>query len=268
MRWLKSFLVQASGSPHAQAILEWLVERAQYLMGIGAGADVQGSGEQAIFDLLPPVSAAPLCIIDAGANRGQFAQLVRHSLGTRSYRLHCFEPARHSHELLQRQLGTDPCIALNRLALGSKPGVATLYADAPGSGLASLTRRRLTHFGLELGLSETVEVTTLDAYCEAQGIGHIDWLKIDVEGHELAVLHGSQNLLTQNRIHLISFEFGGCHIDTRTYLQDFWYLFQQLGYTLHRLTPGGRLYPITTYRESLEQFRTTNFVAISRSLMG
>jgi hypothetical protein len=32
---------------------------------------------------------------------------------------------------------------------------------------------------------------------------------------------------------------------------------------LQRVTPGGLLVPIDVYREALEQFRTTNFVALS-----
>ena len=51
----------------------------------------------------------------------------------------------------------------------------------------------------------------------------IDYIKIDVEGHELDALEGFGDLI--KKVRLIQFEFGGCNIDTRTYFQDFWYYF-------------------------------------------
>jgi maltose O-acetyltransferase len=48
----------------------------------------------------------------------------------------------------------------------------------------------------------TLPVMTLDAYCEENGVRHIDVLKIDVQGHEPAVLRGAARMLS-----------GGC-VDT------------------------------------------------------
>ena len=49
----------------------------------------------------------------------------------------------------------------------------------------------------------------------------IDFFKIDVEGHEMDVLKGIGDKISN--IKLIQFEFGGCNIDTRCFFQDFWY---------------------------------------------
>jgi len=38
-------------------------------------------------------------------------------------------------------------------------------------------------------------VTTVDAYCAAQGIERVDYLKVDSEGHDLAVLQGAAGML-------------------------------------------------------------------------
>jgi hypothetical protein len=63
-------------------------------------------------------------------------------------------------------------------------------------------------------------------------------------------------------VSMVTFEFGGCNIDTRTYLQDFFYFFQGCRMRLYRISPSGFFFPIPNYLEQFEQFRTTNFVAI------
>ena len=60
---------------------------------------------------------------------------------------------------------------------------------------------------------------------------------------------------------MVSFEFGGCDIDTRTFFQDFWYFFRERGMgNVHRMTPTGFLAAVNRYDENYEQFRTTNFL--------
>lgn len=58
----------------------------------------------------------------------------------------------------------------------------------------------------------------------------------------------------------MTFEFGGCDIDTRTFLQDFFYFCLTHKMTMARITPSGYFRVIAWYREMHEQFRTANFV--------
>ena len=135
----------------------------------------------------------------------------------------------------------------------------TLHLDAPGSGLGSVYPRKLDHRGMSLGCTETVRLRRLDDVCREQGIQRIDFLKLDVEGHELAVLHGAGALLSDGRIDRIQFEFGGCHLDARVFLRDFWEMLSPR-YALFRVLKNG-LRAVTRYRERLEVFVTTNYYA-------
>jgi hypothetical protein len=125
--------------------------------------------------------------------------------------------------------------------------------------MASLTRRRLSHFGIEMDIEEKVTTRTLSDWFQESGAARANVLKLDVEGHELEVMQGAEGFL--DRIDVIQFEFGGCNIDTRTYLQDFWYFLTGAGYHLHRLGPGG-LTRVDAYRELDEVFVTTNYFAV------
>ena len=69
-------------------------------------------------------------------------------------------------------------------------------------------------------------------------------------------------MFNKQKINIVTFEFGGCNIDTRSFFQDFYYFFKDVQMDIFRITPSGYLYPINSYKEIFEQFRTTNFVAM------
>lgn len=176
--------------------------------------------------------------------------------------MHAFEPSPATYSSLRQNTEKFSNVVLNNFGLGEKAGSFTLYSDAPGSGLASLSKRRLDHFGLNFNHSEIVRVETLDKYCELHQIHHIDLLKPDVKGHELDVLKGGRKMFEQHAIDIVAFEFGDYNIDTRSFFQDFRYLFQELGMGfIYHITLTDYLFPITKYMETYERFRTTNFVA-------
>ena len=161
--------------------------------------------------------------------------------------------------------GDCPSVRLNNVALGSRKGTATLYSDHPSSGLSSLTKRDLDHVGKKMNLTQTVNVQTLDDYCEEHNIKRIHLLKIDVEGHEHEVLEGASRMFALQQVDAVTFEFGGCNIDTRTYFRDFYKFFNQRDMQVFRITPRGYLRLIERYRENHEQFLTTNFMAVRRN---
>ena len=158
-------------------------------------------------------------------------------------------------------------ITLNNIGLGCDNEDLTLYYDVQGSGLASLTKRKLDHFNIDFNESEIVKIKTLDSYCSDNKINHIHLLKIDVEGHELDVLAGANKMFLNNSIDMVTFEFGGCNIDTRTFFQEFWYFFTKNDMDIYRITPSGYLYKLEQYKEIIEQYRTTNFIAIKKIIL-
>ncbi|HOC61467.1 MAG TPA: FkbM family methyltransferase [Smithellaceae bacterium] len=263
MSMLKKVFLRISGNRAVQGAIEKKIQSLQELLGIGSGDGVLSSGEQAVFDILRHKFNPPYCIFDIGANQGQFLRLLLEHIAVDDFAVHCFEPGRETFKMLVASLKDDKRIQLNNTGLGKEQGEAVLHFDSAGSGLASLTKRNLDHFGIDFNQSEKVKIDTIDHYCSENSIKHIHLLKIDVEGHELDVLAGAGRMFDEKAIDVVTFEFGGCNIDTRTFFRDFWHFFCKINMKIMRITPSGYFYPIESYREIYEQFRTTNFIAVS-----
>jgi FkbM family methyltransferase len=246
-----------------QRFLHNSVRLAQYWQGIGGAGKVASAADRAVLHQLKG-NRGPLVIFDVGANRGQFLQLTLTQLAGRQTVIHAFEPSRAAFLNLQQRFGTQSGTMLNNFALGHEAAQRTLYYDVAGSELSSLYPRKVEQHGIYFSGSEPVQVDTLDNYCAAQDVSRIDLLKLDVEGHELHVLNGAVQMFERGAIGIASFEFGGCNVDSRTFVRDFFEFFTSRNMRLARVTASGKLCPIAHYEEGLEQFRTTCFLAFRR----
>lgn len=230
-------------------------------------ARLQGKGFGA-FSIAEEVEAAcallrrrPEVAVDIGGNVGHYAAALRARFP--ALEIHVFEPASVNVAALRARFAHDPAIRINPVAVGREAGNATLFSDQPGSGLGSLTKRNLDHMNIPFDASEGVQVIRFDAYWrDVLQERPIDLIKLDIEGHELDALAGMGAALGATQA--VQFEFGGANIDTRTFLRDFFALFGDAGFDIHRITPVGAQ-RLTSYRESDEAFTTTNFIALRRS---
>ncbi|MFN3979733.1 MAG: FkbM family methyltransferase [Caldilinea sp.] len=237
-------------------------------------AIVQGRGSGTGWDMTGEVRVATnlirrddAVVFDVGANMGEWSDGLRRKLLNVRCHIYQFEPASACVRELQRR--RHPLTIVTPMALAAQPGERLLYSAAPGSPQASLTVRRDTYHQTDAPiLAESVAVTTLALALRSFAITQLDFLKIDVEGHELEVLQGADDLLHPDMIRAISFEFGSGNINTRTFFHDFWDLLHPLGYRFARILPGGRLLPVHEYYEDLEYFRSvSNYLAAAPELM-
>ena len=229
--------------------------KARVAQGKGWGAETVVQEVQAAVSLLPDISRHSPIVADVGANTGKWTRALLTTAPKAC--VYAFEPSSAAFSRLRDNLEKESRVHLFNVAVGSQAGTDTLWADSPGSGLASLSRRRLDHFDIDFNHSESVQVLTLDSWCsKIQVLPSL--IKIDVEGHEMEVLRGAEEVLKSSSV--VQFEFGGCNIDSRTYFQDFYYFFQDFGFRLFRLSARG-LIPVTRYSELDESFSTTNYFA-------
>jgi FkbM family methyltransferase len=250
---IRSFLV---GGRAAQPLFRAMHQVALIGRNYGNG-DLTSSGEfVALRYVKPRITSTPV-IFDVGANYGEWA--LRAAASWPDARIHAFEPAEAIYNALGERVGHLPEISIHRTALGARAETLTLH-KVPGSpGLSSLHHRDLRVHGIDMTQSEQVAVTTLDEFCAKESISQIDFLKIDAEGHDLAVLQGGADMLSRGDIRFIQFEFGGANIDSRSFLRDFVRLLEST-HRLFRLLPNG-MEPLR-YHEREEIFRTANYLAV------
>lgn len=243
-----------------QRIFEWLNQFSLLGMNIGGGGDFRYSGEKpALFYIRNHLkNLSDPILFDVGANVGNYSILLREVFGNKA-KIYSFEPSHKTFHKLSLNVGGKN---LYNFGFGSENKKVNLYSNPNKSGLASVYERNLEHVNLSLKDSEEVEIITLDSFCKEHDIKHIDFLKIDVEGHELEVLRGAEKLINSGMLDFIQFEFGGCNIDSRTYFKDFYYLLKDK-YKIYRIVKDG-VYPINKYREIYEAFNTTNYLAERR----
>jgi len=258
---MKKFLAFFSGMLPT-SVWEKMEYTGAYFAGKGSGSDSLGAEAKAAARFIGDRSG--LVIFDIGANQGDWSAAILGALGRRIAKLYQWEPSPHNIQFLRERF-SDERISVVPFAVGDREGDADLFSDTPGSGMASLYKRELTHANISLDKSSKVKLTTLDTFITEHKIKRIDFMKMDIEGGEFAALRGATHALENGTIAALSFEFGGCNIDSRTYFQDYWYLLSPLGYEIFRVLPNSGTRRVHNYSEMLECFRTTNYVAVRPS---
>ena len=133
------------------------------------------------------------CVIDVGANHGQFARRLRGA----GYRGHIvsFEPVAETFARLAASAAGDPKWSVHRCALGREEAVATMHV-VPGT-LSSVLAP--TEFGYDryrqfhAATTEDVPVRRLDAVLDGVTAGLREprlYLKLDTQGYDLEVFAG------------------------------------------------------------------------------
>ena len=157
------------------------------------------------------------CVVfDVGANRGQTAKEIHRWLP--GVDLHCFEP---SPETFQRLRANVKDASLHPYGLGAQVG--THRMNPTGNDLtARIQDESESHVDIDHGSLIDVELSTVDAEMKNHGLERIDVLKIDVEGHEMSVLEGADQTLSDGRVDVILVEtrFGSTGADWQTPFQD------------------------------------------------
>lgn len=258
---LVNFLLSPiAGKKWSQPFFQGLYRLGLHGMNFNRGGNIHSSGELITLEYVKNSSKnKELVIFDVGANSGQYGQLVLNVFKDQPVKLYSFEPQQSAYTLLQDNLGSSSSVKLFNIGLSNKKETATIFSSVEGSTMASLHKRRLEHYNIEVETTSEVNLDTIDSFCEVHEIEVIDFLKIDVEGHELKTLQGAKRMIESGKIKRIQFEFGGASIDSRVFFQDFWYLLKDK-YQINRIVQNG-FYPINRYKEGCEIFLNVNYFA-------
>ncbi len=200
---------------------------------------------------------------DIGANIGTYTVPLSRLVGPTGHVV-AFEPNRPTFACLrqnirQNRLGN---VTILRAAAGPESGVADLVVTANNFGevhlapVASAHSRGPAgdaHSGAAAAGTARVAVTTVDAEIARLRLKRVDFIKIDVEGFELAALRGAARTLATNANLVVQTEIVPAHAARYSFdVADLTAFFQGLGYAPYACDADGVMHPVDPVTPQVE----------------
>lgn len=137
-------------------------------------------------------------VFDIGAHTGYFAESV---LAYRPHaQIYAFEPLPDAFQTLADRFNAYPNVTTENIAVGAHTGAADLIPRRFNEASSFLSNGEVLErgvYGLDFSPSPSISVpvTTLRNYFTEHDLAKIDLLKLDVQGYELEVLRGAEEIL-------------------------------------------------------------------------
>jgi FkbM family methyltransferase len=202
--------------------------------------------------LIKNIASKLQVVIDVGANKGEWTMLVQKYTPPGTH-FHLVEPGKEAYRLLQPLISQN--LNVYNLGLSDSNAELNFYEEEnAGEQSSFIISSYHQHY-----VTTRVRVQSLDDFCQGNGIPFIDFLKIDCEGFDYKVLLGAFNLLKENRIKYIQFEYGSSWKITGSTLKAAIALLNNLEYQVWAISSKGlKIFNVDFYGE---YFEYSNFFA-------
>jgi len=186
--------------------------------------------------------------LDVGANIGTYAIPLARLVGPGG-RVIAFEPNRPTRACLRHNVRLNQAnnVLVVSSAVGAVSGRQGLVVTADNAGEVHLAPRDADH-----GRAD-VRVTTLDEEMSRLGIPAVDYIKLDIEGYELAALRGATRILRESPRLVVQTEIVLAHLQRYGFtLEDLVGFFAGLGYRPYECSAEGIMRPVDPQTEHRE----------------
>lgn len=157
------------------------------------------------------------CVIDAGANVGQFGVDIRRC----GYKgaIHSFEPSKSSYERLLKVSDRDDLWSVHNFGLGAQEAFLPLHLTE-NAGLSSSIKEQLRRDDIPSAYVKTVgdeivSIKRIDSLEYFEDFKRV-FLKIDTQGYEYEVLLGAESMFPKITSALIETSFVETYLDHKT----------------------------------------------------
>ena len=166
-----------------------------------------------LYSILAKHLASNGVFLEAGAFDGKDTlQLAKHFPQAT---IHSFEPVPEIYSQLKKNTAGTPGIITYPLALSERTGTAPFYLSnhpkRPGkicqAGSLHAPKERLNHSPITYPNITIVPTIALDDWAKQHNIPQIDFMWLDLQGHELAALKGACTLLSRVTALYVEFNF-------------------------------------------------------------
>jgi FkbM family methyltransferase len=182
-------------------------------------------------------------VLDIGANVGAHTLQLARAVG-QSGTVLAYEPTAFAYEKLLRNIGLNPAllprIVAEQVLLvepGAPPQPAALYSSWPLTAQENLHK---DHRGRLMDVGRA-RVLTLDEHVGRSNVRRVDFIKIDVDGHECPVLRGGAGVLRAHRPVLVMELAPYLHVELGHRLEECFEPLLSLGYRFRDLDSGAEV---------------------------
>lgn len=186
-------------------------------------------------------------ILDIGANIGYTAYVFSKAI-TSPYKVFAFEPEERNLSILKKVANKHQIsdkLVITAAAVGDKEGEIELWRN---DGHHADHRVLTEEFRKQLKGNVQIQKTpliTVDGFLKKQSTQAIAFIKIDVQGYELAVCNGMQETLAANPNCVVGFEYCPSIMEALGYnAQELIQFFQNRNFLFYRLNKNGTLAPL------------------------
>ncbi|SER64140.1 methyltransferase, FkbM family [Nitrosomonas sp. Nm51] len=152
------------------------------------------------------------CYFDIGANIGQYSLYPAKKYG-KSVQVFAFEPQSNNYYSLNKNIFINnlaDTIAAYCIAVSGKTGFSKLYIPKfiPGGNRSQFGREDVANMKIPTTHVQGMLGVTLDDLCGVWGFPCPNYMKIDVDGIEISILTGAENVLKNPRLVSVIIELG------------------------------------------------------------
>ena len=201
----------------------------------------------------------PAVAFDVGANRGEWSSNFGKMVP--SCKIYAFEIVPDTFLALKETVDRLKNVVPVNSGLSDLPGKIFInVSDTDSTVSTAYPIRGMAYHDRLYTAQVQCSVTTGNEFMRSNGIGVIDFLKIDVEGMDFAVLEGFGDKLKDVKI--IQFEYGVFNIPARKLLIDFFDLLTKYGFVVGKIFPKNVVFFEYHFRH--ENFYGGNFIAVKK----
>ncbi|MBI5708207.1 MAG: FkbM family methyltransferase [Armatimonadetes bacterium] len=196
-------------------------------------AFIQGYDNPALLRWLEGVLKPGMTVLDVGANVGLYTLFMARRVGPEG-RVVAIEADPDTAVILERNVRASGFsnVTIANVAVGSELGNLRFQRSAKNRGESHISSAG------EAGSVE-VPVKTLDSLCAELSLGPIGYVKMDVEGYEVAALQGFHSRLASDRAMVVQTELMPRHLARYGKTpEDLRAALEPLGYVGHDLIEG------------------------------
>lgn len=199
-------------------------------------------------------------VLDVGANIGYYTVLTSKLVGDAG-RVIAFEPTKHFLEVLNRNIAVNNLKNIEVLPLGLSNKACEMVIDI---GPSSATLHSPIGFD-EVLSTEKIQLSTLVDFVRESKLARIDFIKIDIDGHEPILFDGAWPVLDAMSPTIL------CEVSHLHYLQagctawDFYAKVKEHGYLIYDETTLEEIKTKESFLRSCGNFNVSSNIILSKS---